>query len=63
MILTGGLYLEDKACSFDTFKIDLNSFKIKDLRAEMKQQRMNHTMIYIEEAHTILAVAGENENK
>ena len=60
--MAGGQFIEDKTCSLDTYKINVNKFTLKDMKTYMKVPRMHHTMIHVEEKGMILAVGGEDEN-
>lgn len=60
--MTGGQFTNDKTCSIDCFIIDIINGNLKDFNASLKQARMQHSMILVEEIGTILAVGGEDEN-
>ena len=62
LILTGGQFADDKTCSIDSYRVDVMSGQLTDLNASLKQARMLHSMIIVEEKQMILAVGGEDEN-
>lgn len=62
ILMCGGQFIEDKACSIDTYKIEVNKNTLRDTKQYMKVARMHHSMIYVEEVGHILVAGGEDEN-
>jgi hypothetical protein len=60
--IAGGQFPEDRTCSIDTFKLKTSTKTLKECKSYLKQARMQHSMIYIEEKGSIIAVGGEDEN-
>lgn len=62
IMLTGGQFVDDKTCSLDCFKLNLQKLELKEVKSGLKAARMFHSMIHIEEKRLVLAIGGEDEN-
>lgn len=57
------MFIDDKTCSLDTFKIHLSKYQLREAKgAYLKQARMQHSMIFIEEKNFVIAAGGMDEN-
>jgi hypothetical protein len=61
VVMNGGLFSDDKTCSGDSYRIDVECQILEDMDASLKLPRMHHSMILIEEKGQMLVVGGEDD--
>jgi Kelch motif len=62
VIMTGGQFVEDKTCSLDCYRINVESGELEDMNQSLKMARMQHSMLLVEDKQLLLVVGGEDEN-